>query len=500
MGQIKNIKLHIVTDIKRIKRKNDDMLSAAHFQKIVRSALSVRAAQFSAAAPQPVSDAPVSHSGVQVTKLPNGVQIASCDNGGAVSKVAVGVRGGTRYESPEMTGICHLMNNAMFLINNKKTKLRMTREMQLIGGTMESSFSRELIIRRGTAMRHTLPTLIDNIAATMNPKYQVWDLAEVKSACINDNAQLDCTAKNMELIHQVAFRTGLGNSLYCTEAKLGSLNAEELLSYAQQTHVGSGITFVASNCDHAELVDIVKDLDLPGGDVEAPPAQKYFGGEAREFTSGHVTSLHHAEHEIHDAPACFVLANLAHTDTGTARASLVGPGAGLTSGDLPAFAVLGAALKAPTMVPWGSNTVSSAVNRAISGATNASFDASVLNLSYSNAGLFGVHVATAPGAIVDSLRAAREAAMDISEEVVERAKAQVKAGVLIAASEADGHVDDVLNQVAHAGGYVAPAASAAAIDAVTPEAVLAAAQQAFGGKSTLVVTGDTTYAPYLDEL
>merc|ERR1712168_201976 len=247
---------------------NDDMLSAAHFQKIVRSALSVRTAQFSAAATQPASDAPVSVSDVQVTKLPNGVQIASCDNGGAVTKVAVGVRGGTRYESPEMTGICHLMNNAMFLINNKKTKLRMTREMQLIGGTMESSFSRELIIRRGTAMRHTLSTLIDNIAATMNPKYQVWDLLEVKTSCINDIASLDCTAKNLELIHKVAFRNGLGNALYCTEAKLGGLNTEELLSYAQRTHVGSGITFVATNCDHAELIGLVQDLDLPGGDVE----------------------------------------------------------------------------------------------------------------------------------------------------------------------------------------------------------------------------------------
>merc|ERR1712121_517224 len=192
MGQIKNIKLHIVTDIKSIKTKNDDMLSAAHFQKIVRSALSVRAAQFSAAAAQPATDAPVSHSDVQVTKLPNGVHVASCEHGGAISKVAVGVRGGTRYESAEMRGITHLMNRAMFLANNKKTHLRMTRETQLIGGSVESSFSRELVIRKGTAIRHTLPTLIDNIAATMNPKYQMWDMLEVKTSCINDIASLDC--------------------------------------------------------------------------------------------------------------------------------------------------------------------------------------------------------------------------------------------------------------------------------------------------------------------
>merc|ERR1711962_409006 len=84
------------------------------------------------------------------------------------------------------------MNNAMFLLNNKKTALRMTRETQLIGGTVESSFSRELIIRKGTAIRDSLPTLIDNIGATMNPKYQLWDMAEVKNSCVNDIASLDC--------------------------------------------------------------------------------------------------------------------------------------------------------------------------------------------------------------------------------------------------------------------------------------------------------------------
>merc|ERR1712142_1184427 len=108
MGQIKNIKLHIVTDIKRIKRKNDVMLSAAHFQKIVRSALSLRAAQFSAAAPQAVADAAPTGE-VQVTKLPNGVQVASIENGGAISRIAVGVRGGSRYETPEMRGVSHMM-------------------------------------------------------------------------------------------------------------------------------------------------------------------------------------------------------------------------------------------------------------------------------------------------------------------------------------------------------------------------------------------------------
>lgn len=458
------------------------MLSAAHAQKIVRSSLSVRA--LSAAAAQ-VSEASVGHSDVQVTKLPNGVRVASCDHGGAVSKVAVAVRAGARYESAEMGGIGHLLKNAMFTTNNNKTNLRMTREMQTIGGSMDASNSRELITRSGVALRNRLAVLVDNIGATMNPRFQHWDIVDVKNSCISDVSSLDCTAKNIELLHEVAFRSGLGNSIFCKEAKLGAFNADSLLSYVQQTHVGSAITVVATNCDHGELVDLVSGLEIQGGDVAAPPAQKYHGGETRAYTCGSVSSMHHAEHHVHGAPNWALTNNIAHTSGGTAYASLVGAGAAFGSASAPAFAVLGAIFGGSSLVPWGSNSGSAT---------------SVLNLTYSDAGLFGVHVAGAAGVVTDTLKGVREAAASVTAEDVESAKAKVKASFLIAVSESDGHLENVLNQVAHTGAYVAPSAAVNAVDAVTLEAVQAAAAQALGSASTLVVTGDTTHAPYLDEL
>jgi len=410
-----------------------------------------------------------------------------------VSKVACAVRGGPRYESPELKGVSHLIKNAMFQGNSIKTKLRMTREIQLSAGSLDCSLSRELITRRGVVLRDRLENLVDLIYATMNPVYNMWEMAEVKATCISDLANLDCVGKNLEMLHEVAFRSGLGNSLYCAEAKLGGLNADAMLAFINQTQVGSGITFAATNCNHDDLVEMVKALDLPGGDVEAPPTQQYHGGEARAYTCGGTSSLHDAHAEVATIQACFLLNRIAHTNSGVTHASLVGPGAGLTDPALPAFLVLSNALKAPGMVPWGSGTVSSALSRA--GAS-----AEVLNLSYSDAGLFGVHVATTPGATTGALRAARDVALGVSADDVERAKTQVKAGIMFAASETDGLLDDVLNQVAHTGAYVSAGAAADAIDAVTVEAVQAAAQQAFGGKATLITTSDTTYAPYLDEL
>jgi len=358
--------------------------------------------------------------------------------------------------------------------------------MQTIGGSMDVSNSRELLTRSGLALRDQLGVLVDNIGSTMNPRFQHWDMLHVKSHCLNDVAALDCSGKNIELLHEVAFRTGLGNSLFCKEAKLGAFNSDSLLQYVQQTHVGSAITVVATNCDHGELVDLVAGLDLQGGDVDAPPAQQYHSGEVRAYTCGSVSSLHHAEHGVHGAPVWAVTSNLAHTSGGTTHASLVGQGAALGSASAPTYAVLAAILGGgPSLVPWGSKNASST---------------SVLNLSYSDAGLFGVHVVGAPRSVPDALRGARDAALSATAEDVEVAKAKVAAGLLIAVSESDGHVDDILNQVAYTGAYAAPSAAINAVNAVTLEDVLAAAEHTLGSGFSLVVTGDTTHAPYLDEL
>jgi len=308
---------------------------------------------------------------------------------------------------------------------------------------------------------------------------------DIKNKCISDVANLDCTGKNLELVHEIAFRNGLGNSLYCKEGKLGSFGGDQLLAYVQQTHVGSGVTVVGTNCDHAELVDLVQGLDIQGGDVEAPAAQKYHGGQTHSYTCGGVSNLGHAAAHVTDAPVWALVNNLAYTNGGVAHASLVGSGAALGSESAPAFAVLGNILGGPALVPWGSKSAAST---------------SVLNLSYSDAGLFGVHVSGGALGAADALKAAREAAMSVTAEDVAAAKATVRASVAIALSEAEGQVESLLSQVALTGGYVAPAAVLKSIDEVTVEAVQAAAQQAFGGAATLVVTGDTTYAPYLDEL
>lgn len=59
----------------------------------------------------------------QVSKLANGVTVASVENNSVNSNVAVLVRAGSRVESYEQRGLTHLMRNSAFLVRKSKTQV-----------------------------------------------------------------------------------------------------------------------------------------------------------------------------------------------------------------------------------------------------------------------------------------------------------------------------------------------------------------------------------------
>ena len=53
----------------------------------------------------------------QISKLENGVRVASIDNGGNVTRLAIALQSGSRYESVAQQGISQLVKNAAFVVS-----------------------------------------------------------------------------------------------------------------------------------------------------------------------------------------------------------------------------------------------------------------------------------------------------------------------------------------------------------------------------------------------
>merc|ERR1711890_129548 len=89
-----------------------------------------------------------------------------------------------------------------------------------------------------------LAELVRNIAPSISsPVFLGREVGQAIEQCKGDLATLDCTAKNLELLHKAAYRNGLGNS------SEGNLN-----EFAERFHVGEGLTIVGTDVNHDELV------------------------------------------------------------------------------------------------------------------------------------------------------------------------------------------------------------------------------------------------------
>jgi len=453
-------------------------------QSFGRSCVAATRAYSAAAAPltEPLEDLPSpvkrgSHHDVKVSSLANGIKVASCDTGGALSRVAIAVQAGSRHEARTQLGISHVMKNAAFITNATRSSLLTTRTAQQAGGSLEASNSRELLTRKAAFLRNELAVVLGNIAPGLtSPQFNAWDLPQVKGLCTGDLAGLTATAVNVELLHNAAFRTGLGNSIYADALKLANISADSLAAYCSEIYVGSGVTIAATDVDHEELLELANELfgGLESGSLADVVAPKYYGGESHS-----------------------------HSGNGLTHASLFGAGAGLTSADLPAFAVLQKLLGSGASIKWGSNTVSSKLNNAANSATDQPYEISAMNISYSDAGLFGVHAVSTPQGIKPVLASAVAAiqglSSGISDEDLQRAKVQVQTNVLMMNEQNEDHLDDFVNQVVLTGAYSLPVDNLNAIGDVSVEQVVEISKQLLSNP-TLAVNGNTSYAPYLDEL
>jgi ubiquinol-cytochrome c reductase core subunit 2 len=255
-------------------------------------------------------------------------------------------------------------------------------------------------------------------------KYQEHEFVDVvhQTAAEAINAYNCAETRAIETAHQVAFRNGLGNSIFAKPT--AHVNNATVKAFAQHIFTQSNVALVGTGIDHEILSNLADTyLNLPQGQVDLA-ATKYYGGESR----------------IDDEKA------------GEYVIAFEGAAAG--SVDYNALQVLRYAL-------GGESVVQNASPVGVLAQTAAKFSEGTaikaFNLGYSDAGLFGVQVSAASAETGAAAAAAAEqlkaVASGLDSAVFEQALAQAKYAA--ATSAFDTRLDRVQTLGAQAFGAVA---------------------------------------------
>ncbi|KAG8959656.1 ubiquinol-cytochrome c reductase core subunit 1 [Tulasnella sp. 419] len=402
------------------------------------------------------------------------LNVAAVSRGQPTSSVTVFVKAGSRYET--QPGAAQFLKNFAFKDTAKRSSLRQIRETELYGGVLSTSLSREHLAITADFLPGNEDYFVDLLSSVLtSTRFAPHELQEEVGPSVlseTTRAYNDPATHALDLAHLVAFRSGLGTSIFASPQN--PVSAEQVKDYASKVFTKGNVAFVGTGVDQEVLEKLVAQhfgKAASSSAVSSTPT-KYFGGETRAAPA--------PESHAHGPQTVFI-------------------GYGVASPSAPEMDILSAILDTTPSIKWSKPTTSFASS--IPHGTHVK----PVVLRYSDASLFGVivqshsvdGVKSAAANVVKTLKEAGSGSL--KDDEVTKAIAKAKFSLASSAEQKDALVAGIASKLLF-GAEVSAEASTAALDSFAPSNFAKATSKLVSSKPVFVAVGDVGRLPYADEL
>ncbi|HXM34455.1 MAG TPA: pitrilysin family protein [Pyrinomonadaceae bacterium] len=201
---------------------------------------------------------------MQSTKLSNGISVLTEHMAGLRSVTAgIWVRCGSRHESPQLNGICHFIEHAVFKGTARRTAYDIAVETDRLGGHLDAYTTHELTGFSIKVADTNLPLAFDLIADLLaNPKFDPSDLEREQKVILEEMKMLEDTPDELlvELFNAAYFpEQPLGRPIEGTAETVTSFDHEKTAAFhASEFSPDNLVVAAAGNVEHAQLVDLAE--------------------------------------------------------------------------------------------------------------------------------------------------------------------------------------------------------------------------------------------------
>jgi predicted Zn-dependent peptidase len=236
---------------------------------------------------------------VRVTTLDNGMRVLS-DVMESVETVSLGVwvDVGTRHEPAEVNGVAHLLEHMAFKGTDRRSALDIAAEIEAVGGHLNAYTSREHTAYYAKVLKEDTPLAIDILADIL--QHSVFDPKELereRSVILQEIGQANDTPDDIifDLFQERAFPDqAMGRPVLGRAEIIRRVDRNTVAQYMRRHYAAPGMLLAAAgNVDHDSLVALAGRAfaHLPGERVARSEPARYVGGdlrEARELEQVHV--------------------------------------------------------------------------------------------------------------------------------------------------------------------------------------------------------------------
>jgi len=342
---------------------------------------------------------------IEKTVLANGLTVIS-DRMASVETVSLGVwvAVGTRHEVEAENGISHLLEHMAFKGTERRSARAIAEEIEAVGGHLNAYTGREVTAYYAKVLKENLDLGVDILADIV--QHAVMDeeeLARERAVILQEIGEANDTPGDIifDYFQETAFPgQAVGRPVLGSARVVESVPRQAILDYMRHHYRPARMVLAASGkLDHAGLVALAEEAFrgmLPAA-PPAPESARYQGGDFRSTR---------ALEQVH---IVIGLEGLCHTDPDYYAAQ--------------AFA---------TLLGGG---MSSRLFQEVREKRGLVYTISAFSSSFADSGIFGVYAGTGEAEVGEVVRIISaelaRAGEEASEAEIERAAAQLKAGILM---------------------------------------------------------------------
>jgi predicted Zn-dependent peptidase len=199
---------------------------------------------------------------IQTTRLGNGLTILTEHMPGLRSvTLGIWVRRGSRHESPELNGICHFIEHAVFKGTGRRSALDIAVESDRMGGHLDAFTTHELTGFTMKVADTALPRAFDLLADMLgHPRFDASDLEREQRVIIEEMKMVEDTPDEFlgELFNAAYFPDHpLGRPIEGTEETVSSFNQDRTATFHAREYAARNLIIAAAgNVEHARLVEM----------------------------------------------------------------------------------------------------------------------------------------------------------------------------------------------------------------------------------------------------
>lgn len=385
---------------------------------------------------------------VEITRLPSGLTVVTDEMPHLeTASLGVWIGAGSRNERADEHGISHLLEHMAFKGTTRRTARQIAEEIEAVGGDINAATSVETTAYYARVLKADVGLALDVLSDILtDPSFDPKELAREQNVIVQEIGASEDSPDDVVFDHlqtQAFPGQPVGRSILGTRESVCGFDASRLRAYLSRNYLGPDMVLAATGAvNHAAVVAEAERRFASFG-ASAPPQP-----EPARFVGG----SHVETRDLEQAHIALALEGIPQRDPGLFSLQVFNN-------------ILGGGM-------------SSRLFQEVREKRGLCYSIYSFHMPYSDTGFFGLYSGTDASDVPELMRVVvgeiGNAAETINESEIARAKAQMKAGLLMALESSGARAEQLARQIIAYGRPIPLPELVAKIDAVTVESARAA--------------------------